>query len=149
MTQDSTTPRVAVAGYSLTALLLPVPVVCFIGALVTDITYANSALIQWADFSAWLLAVGTAAGVIALLFALIDRLTGDRDGRSLLAWGQLAVAASLLIVALFNNFVHARDGWTSVVPTGLTLSVVTVALIVVASLLGHLLRTRTVPEDAR
>lgn len=149
MTQESTTPRVALAGYSLTALLLPVPVVCFIGALVTDITYANSALIQWADFSAWLLAVGVAVGVIAFLFALIDRVTGGRDGRSFLGWGQLAVAATLLIVALFNNFVHARDGWTSVVPTGLTLSVVTVALIVVASLLGHLMRTRTIAEDAR
>jgi uncharacterized membrane protein len=36
-------------------------------------------------------------------------------------------------VALADNFIHARDGWTSVVPSGLILSVITVALMIATS----------------
>jgi uncharacterized membrane protein len=43
---------------------------------------------------------------------------------------------SSLVLAFFNNLVHANDGWTSVVPWGLTLSALTVALMLVTAWLG-------------
>lgn len=138
MTDQTIQPRVAIAGVSLHGLLMPFPIACFTGALVTDITYAQTAAIQWANFSAWLLAVGMLTGGIAFLLGLIDLALADRYQRTLLVWGQAAVTAVLLVVALVNNFVHARDGWTSVVPTGLTLSVVTVLLMIVSGVLGVL-----------
>ena len=42
----------------------------------------------------------------------------------------------VLILALFNSFVDSRDAWTSVVPTGLTLSAITVLVMVFTAWLG-------------
>jgi uncharacterized membrane protein len=36
------------------------------------------------------------------------------------------------IVEIFNSFIHARDGWTAVVPTGLTLPIIAVVLSLLA-----------------
>jgi hypothetical protein len=37
-----------------------------------------------------------------------------------------------LVVELFNMFIHTRDGWTAVVPTGMTLSILGVVLALAA-----------------
>ena len=44
-----------VAGQPIHPMLVPIPIACFVGALLTDIAYVVSAEIMWADFSAWLL----------------------------------------------------------------------------------------------
>ena len=49
---------VPIVHHPIHALLVPVPVVCFTGALITDIVYSRSTDMQWANFSAWLLFVG-------------------------------------------------------------------------------------------
>ena len=51
-------PTARVARHPIHPMLVSVPIVCFIGALLTDITYAVSAEMMWADFSAWLLTIG-------------------------------------------------------------------------------------------
>src|ERR1700753_54004 len=67
-------------------MLVSVPIVCFIGALLTDVTYAVSAEMMWANFSAWLLTVGFMIGVLAAIAGLIDFL-GGRGIRALrTAW---------------------------------------------------------------
>ena len=142
MTDQAIQPRVAIAGVSLRGLLMPFPIACFTGALLTDITYAQTALIQWANFSAWLLAFGMLTGGIAFLLGLIDLVLADRCARTAFVWAQVGVSVAVLAVALVNNFVHARDGWTSVVPTGLTLSAVTVLLMLVSGVLGQLVIRR-------
>ena len=43
-------------------LLFPIPVVCFVAALVTDIAYSASAYLMWLHFSEWLIAAGLAFG---------------------------------------------------------------------------------------
>ena len=48
-------------------MLVPVPIVCFIGALITDIMYLVTAEMMWEDFSAWLLSVGFIIGVLAAI----------------------------------------------------------------------------------
>jgi uncharacterized membrane protein len=42
----------------------------------------------------------------------------------------------VLVLAFFNNLVHTRDAWTSVVPTGLILSLVTVLILPITGWLG-------------
>ena len=42
----------------------------------------------------------------------------------------------VLVLAFFNNPIHTRDGWTSVVPTGLILSLVTVLILPITGWLG-------------
>lgn len=104
-------------------LLFPIPVVCFLGALITDIAYASGADLMWLNFSEWLIAAGLAFGALAALVLLIEffRRPAIRSGPS--GWTHLALFFLTLIVELLNAFVHTIDGWTAVVPTGMTLSV--------------------------
>ncbi|WP_211248102.1 DUF2231 domain-containing protein [Sphingomonas astaxanthinifaciens] len=116
-------------------MLVPFPIVCWIGALVTDITYSRSANIMWANFSSWLLLVGLVMGGFAALAGIIDYL-GDRRVRSGAAKLHGLINITVFVIQIFNSFVHARDGWTSVVPTGLTLSAIAVLLLAVSGWLG-------------
>jgi len=55
----------------------------------------------------------------------------------------------VLVLAFFNNLVHSRDAWTSVVPTGLILSALTVAVMIVTAALGLVLARRERVETVR
>lgn len=117
-------------------MLVSFPIVCFVGTLITDIAYWQTAEMMWADFSAWLLAAGLVMGVLAALAGLIDFL-GNREIRKIPeAWVHLAGNAMVLILAFFNSLVHTRDAWTSVVPSGLILSALTVALLLLTGWMG-------------
>ena len=126
---------IAVAQRPVYAMLLPIPVVCFIGALLTDIAYLRSdGNFLWLNFSSWLIAVGLLFGVFALLVAVIDTVRGRR---SYFAAGLLAAA---WVVELFNALIHTRDGWTAVAGTGLILSIVGVVLILLSGWFWQSLR---------
>ncbi|WP_375382205.1 DUF2231 domain-containing protein [uncultured Sphingomonas sp.] len=45
----------------------------------------------------------------------------------------------VLVLGLFNNLVHSRDAWTSVVPQGLIISLVTVLVLIPTLWLGRTL----------
>jgi uncharacterized membrane protein len=125
-----------IAGHPIHPMLVPFPIVCWIGALVTDIVYSRTALIMWSTFSAWLITVGLVFGGLAALFGLID-FFGDRRIRgSTIAIAHMVINLTVWVIELFNAFVHSRDAWTSVVPTGLTLSIISVVLLAVSGWLG-------------
>lgn len=117
-------------------LLFPIPVVCFLAALVTDIAYSASAYLMWLHFSQWLIAAGVAFGALAALVLLVEFLGSRAIRARRVGWGHLALFYGTLIVELLNAFVHTIDGWTAVVPTGMILSIVgsLLALAAVAAL---------------
>jgi uncharacterized membrane protein len=117
-------------------ILVLVPIACFVGALLTDLMYWRTAAMQWTNFSAWLVTVGVIIGWLAAIVGLIDFL-GNRAVRALPpAWPHVIGNAAVLILATFNMFVHSRDAWTSVVPTGLVLSALTVAILLFTAWMG-------------
>jgi uncharacterized membrane protein len=110
------------------AILLPIPILCFVGAMITDWAYLDSGgNLMWANFSSWLLAAGLLFGAIAGIVLLVS-LGMDAGLRIGAGWGHLGLLFAAWVVELVNALVHARDGWTGVVPIGLTLSVVGVVL---------------------
>ena len=117
-------------------MLVPVPIVCFVGALITDIVYAVTAEMMWANFSAWLLVVGFIIGVLAAIAGLIDFLSNRLIRAQSPAWFHLLGNLAVLVIAFFNVLVHTRDAYTSVMPTGLILSIVTVLILPVTGWLG-------------
>ncbi|HEY7807339.1 MAG TPA: DUF2231 domain-containing protein [Croceibacterium sp.] len=145
MAREVFRPTVAIGGVPIHAMLVPFPIVCFTGALLSDIVYSDSPQVQWTNFSQWLLAIGLIIGVLAAIFGLIDFLAAGRT-RPRIGWFHLLLNAIVLVLALFNNLVHSRDGWTGVVPTGLFLSVITVLLMVVSGFLGWRMAYRRVGE---
>ena len=102
-------------------------------ALFTDYMYYCNSLMQWSNFSAWLIAGGLVFALIALVFLLIDFGLG-RAGR--VSWLDLILLGAAAILSLFNVLVHTRDAWTTVVPTGITLSAIVTILLLVAGIRG-------------
>ena len=134
--QDDLRSTARIAGHPIHPMLVPVPIVCFVGALITDITYFATADMIWADFSTWLMTVGVIMGVLAAIAGLIDFL-GNRLIRTRRpAWPHVLGNLLVLVLATFNMLVHSRDAWTSVVPTGLILSVLVVLILPVTGWLG-------------
>ncbi|WP_375420852.1 DUF2231 domain-containing protein [uncultured Sphingomonas sp.] len=111
--------------HPLYAAVLPIPIICFVGVLITDLAYIASADMMWLDFSSWLLLAGLIGGGVAGALLIVE-LIRAHDRRRLLPHFLLLLAA--WVVEVFNSFIHARDGWTAVVPTGLTLSIVAALL---------------------
>lgn len=132
-------------GHPLLLLLVSFPIACIYGALATDIAYAITADMMWADFSAWLLAVGIILGVIAALVGLVALFNHRRTGRPVLPFAICCLL--VLVLAFFDNLIHSRDAWTSVVPLGLALSAANVVVILIALWLGSAAVSRRV--DAR
>jgi hypothetical protein len=62
---------------------------CFTGALLTDWAYIKSPIMQWTNFSAWLLAVGMISAAIAIILALIDVLLRKGAPPTAMYWGYI------------------------------------------------------------
>lgn len=131
MSAENPRSTAAIGGHPLHVMLVPFPITCFVGALVTDLAYWHSPNMQWANMSAWFLTIGLLVAVLAVIAGLIDFLGDRRIPRLRPAWIHAVGNAAALIVAIFNAFIHSRDAYTSVVPTGLILSAVTVLILLV------------------
>ena len=117
-------------------ILVPIPIACFVGVLLTDLMYWKTAKMQWADFSAWLVTLGVIVGWLAGIVGLIDFL-GNRAVRAQPpAWAHFLGNVAVLILATLNMLVHSRDAWTSVVPIGLILSLATVIILLFTGWMG-------------
>lgn len=118
----------AIARRPITNMLLPVPVVCFLGVVLTDLAYLGSGgNLVWLDFSSWLLLAGLVLGALAGLFLLIDAIRGAAT------WFSFGLLLAAWLVELVSMFVHSRDGWTAVAGLGIVLSVIGAVLILVAA----------------
>jgi uncharacterized membrane protein len=117
-------------------ILAAYPIACFTGAFLTDIVYAQTYDMMWADFSVWLITVGLVMGVVAAAVGIVDHLVrrGDRPRRSIAP--HMIGNALVMLLSLVNVLVHSRDAYTSVVPTGLILSGIVALLVLVSSWLG-------------
>ncbi len=123
------------ASLYLSSVIYVVPLVCFSGALLSDIAYVRDPNIQWSNFSSWLLAFGILFLGLAILVSITRFVVSLGRKRFSNDWlsGLFIVATSM--AALFDNFIHSHDGWTSVWPVGLLLTGISVLLLMVAMLL--------------
>ncbi len=129
------TLRGASPPHPLHAILLGFPLPLFLGALLSDIAYAATFQVQWANFSSWLIAGGLVFGALAVPWALVDLLRGPTGQRGRQALHLLALLA-MWALGFINALIHAKDAWASM-PEGLYLSVVTSLLALAAAWLGH------------
>lgn len=123
---------ISIVRHPIYSMLLPVPVICFLGVLFTDLAYLNSGgNFVWLDFSSWLLLFGLLSGAVAAVVLLIE-LARNPAARSAAGWGHALVFVAALLVGLLSMFIHQRDGWTAVAGLGVTLSVISAILMLVA-----------------
>ena len=136
MLSDKPRLRAAVPPRLIHPMLVPFSVVCFVGAFLTDVAYWSSPDMQWANFSIWLLTAGLVMAGFAVLASLIDLIRSRRPRRSRPAWLRIIGAVLAVVLSVINAFVHSRDAYTSVVPTGLALSGLVVLVMLVTGCLG-------------
>ncbi len=118
----SAPPRTRPLLHPVHGLLLAWPVALFPAALLSDITYLNSAEIQWSNFSAWLITGALIGGGLVLLWALIALVRAKGPARRQHG-PYLLLLVLMWICGLINAFQHSRDGWSSVGTIGLILSI--------------------------
>jgi uncharacterized membrane protein len=113
----------------------------FSAALVTDLVYWQMPNVMWERFSIWLIVAGLIVAGIAVIAYAID-LAGRRkmDGP---AWSGVLGYAVAVLLSVINAFVHSRDGYTAVVPTGLMLSGSVVVVLLLTALIGVALANRS------
>jgi uncharacterized membrane protein len=121
-------------------LLVPFPIAYFTAAFVTDLAYWRTAEMIWVTFSDWLITVGLIMAGIAAVAFVIDLVRGKHIRT--LAWPHAVGYALAALLSLVNAFVHSRDGYTAVVPTGLTLSGLVVVILLFAGWAGRALISR-------
>lgn len=137
--RDNPRSTASVRGHPLHALLVPVPIFCFLATLVTDIVYWRTAAMLWADISAWLLIVGLGVSLFAVPAGLVDFLGDVRIRRLRAAWIHAFGNIAVLILSICNAMIHTRDAYTSVVPAGLILSALVVVMLAVTGWNGSTL----------
>ena len=115
----------------------------FAGALVTDLVYWQMPDVMWERFSIWLIMAGLVMAGLAVLAYVINIVAG-RGRRSGSAWPRLVGYALAICLAVINAFIHSRDGYTAVVPSGLMLSASVVIVLLLAEMATALANRRRV-----
>jgi uncharacterized membrane protein len=113
----------------------------FTAALVTDLVYWKIPDVLWERFSIWLIVAGLVMAGLATIAYAIDLWGGKQIDRP--AWPRVIGYALVVAISLINAFVHSRDGYTAVVPTGLMLSALVVAVLLLTSWIGTALANRS------
>jgi uncharacterized membrane protein len=127
----------SIGGHPIHAILVQFPIVCFVGAFITDIVYWRSMSFIWETFSVWLLTAGLVGAGLAVIAGLVDFVFADHRIRQLRS-GWIHALGNGLVIALsvINVLVHSRDGYTAVVPTGIIISGVVVLIMMITGWMG-------------
>lgn len=133
---DTLRPIAHVGRVPLHVFLVPFPLTCFIGTLLTDIAYWRTAEMMWANFSAWLVSAGVVLAILAAIVGLFDFFGNRLDRSRGPAWSHVLGNLAALVLAVINMMVHTHDAWTSVVPWGLTLSALVVLILLFTVWMG-------------
>ena len=112
------------------ARIAPLAAGLLIAALLTDLFYVRTVSTQWETFSIWLITAGLLTALIAAI-AFVADLVRRRDLEVSPLKFTLFISAA--VVGVVNALVHSRDGYTAVAPTGVILSAVTAAILLIAS----------------
>src|SRR5882724_644560 len=128
------------SGEPIHPILVSFPIAYFTAAFVTDLAYWQTAAVLWETFSDWLITAGLVMTGLAVIAFMIDLVRGKRSRT--LVWPNAVGYALAVLLSLLNAFVHSRDGYTAVVPTGLALSGLVVVILLITGWAGRALMAR-------
>src|SRR5882672_2427090 len=132
----SSTPR----GQPIHRMLVSFSAAYFVGALVTDLVYWQMPDVLWERFSIWLIVAGLVMAGLATIAYVIGLAAGGQIHTS--SWPRVVGYALAVLLSVINAFVHSRDGYTAVVPSGLTLSALVVVVLLFTAWVGMALANR-------
>ena len=120
--------------HPLHAILLAFPLPMFLGAWLSDLTYASSFHVQWINFAQWLIVGGLVGAGFALLWIAVE-LVRDPRARSQRAMIYGALLLGVFVLGFINALIHAKDAYASM-PAGVWLSFFVTLLALAAAWIG-------------
>ena len=123
--------RVANAVYG---LLDPIPFGFFVGGLIFDIIYAQTAVILWGKAAAWLITLALFIAIIPRLLNLVQVWITSRRIATGIDRIDFLLNLLAIVAAIFNAFVHSRDAY-AMVPAAVWLSAATVLLLALSHII--------------
>ena len=121
----------SIKGHPIHPMLVPFPIVLFLGALATDIAFAVDGSQAWAEASKWLLGAGIVGALLAALAGFADFVGSSRIRELRDAWLHMFANLTAVVIELVNFMLRLRHE-SIAGGTGLALSAV-VALILLFS----------------
>lgn len=121
----------SIKGHPIHPMLVPFPIVLFLGALATDIAFVVDGSERWAEASKWLLGAGIVGALLAALAGFADFFGNSRIRELRDAWLHMFANLTAVVIELINFLLRLADE-SSAGSFGLALSVV-VALILLFS----------------
>lgn len=116
-------------GHPVHPMLVTIPIGLFVAVLLCDIVFWQNSQPGWATAALWLLGAGLLAAAAAAVAGLIDFL-GDKRIRDISdAWQHAIGNVIMVLVQAFSFYWRYRYGTSAVVPAGLTLSFIAVAIL--------------------
>jgi uncharacterized membrane protein len=139
------TPLAGPYGHPFHPILVTVPIGAWVASLVFDIAsrVSDDDAEMFAEGAYWLIALGILGALAAAIFGLLDLLTIPR-GTAAFRTGLTHMALNLAVVVIFlvNFLVRKSDGYESVKPLHLILTIVALALLGASGWLGGKLAYR-------
>jgi uncharacterized membrane protein len=118
-----------IAGHPIHPMLIPFPIVCFIGVLVTDIVFLNNHVHGWATASRYLLAVGLVMAALAAVAGLTDFMGDDRIRGASDAVKHMLANVTAVVIEIVNLFLRLHDD-AAIGNIGVYLSAIVVLILV-------------------
>ena len=128
--------RAAIAGHPLHPLLVPFPIAFLVGALASDLAFWGSGDLFWARASEWLLGAGLVMGTLAAVAGLVDFLSIREARVGAVGWVHFLGNATAMLLALWNLVQRLNGDSTAILPGGVILSALVVAIFLVTGWLG-------------
>ena len=139
------TPLAGPYGHPFHPILVTVPIGAWIASLVFDIAsrISDDDAEMFAEGAYWLIAIGILGALAAAIFGLMDLLTIPR-GTAAFTTGLTHMGLNLAVVVIFvvNFFIRKSDGYESVKPLHLTLTIIAILLLGASGWLGGKLAYR-------
>jgi len=126
----------SIGGHPIHPMLVPFPIAFLVGALATDLVYWGTGNTFWAGFSVWFVGAGLVMGAVAAVFGLTDFLTIQRARAGSTGWVHFLGNSLALVLALVSLLLRIGDPVAAVLPGGLVLSFIIVAILLVTGWMG-------------
>lgn len=118
-----------IGGHPVHPMLVPFPIACLVGALVTDLIFLSSGDRGFATASSWLIGFGIGTALLAATFGLIDFMGDDRIRRLGHALQHMMANVAAVVVAIINFIIRVDDPVSQLASLGVYLSAAVVLIL--------------------
>ncbi len=110
-------------------MLIPFPIVFLVGTFVADVVFSQNGDLFWVRGATYLLGAGIVTALLAAVFGFVDFLGSQRVRDLSHAWQHMLANLLAVVVAVVNFLLRFGGEADAVLPTGLILSGITVAIL--------------------